>query len=63
MKSPPLKTCQWYESPENPECGLVAATTVTVKTKITTAKVNLCDRHKKVHDDNFARARAGRSSK
>lgn len=50
-------TCQWYESVQFPVCGLRATTEVTVKTKITTARVSLCDRHKAVHDSNFARAR------
>ena len=59
MKSPPT-ACQWYESVENPECGKPATVTVTVKTKITAAKVNLCPQHKARHDENFARARAGR---
>ena len=49
--------CQWYESIDQPECGTEATHTVTVKTKITTARVNLCGRHKAKHDENFARAR------
>lgn len=51
------KTCQWYESVENPECGEPATAEVTVKTKITTARVNLCVKHKAQHNENFARAR------
>lgn len=53
----PSATCQWYESIEVPECGAPAAVSVTVKTKVTSAKVNLCKRHKAQHDENFARAR------
>lgn len=57
------ETCQWYESIENPECGAPATVQVTVKTKITTAKVHLCARHKAVHDENHARARKGQQAK
>lgn len=52
-----MNTCQWFESMEYPECRAPAPHSVTVKTKITTARVNLCDQHKAKHDENFARAR------
>ena len=52
------KKCKWYVSIDRPECGLVAVTTVTVKTRTTQARVDLCPEHKAVRDDIFARIRA-----
>ena len=56
-------TCQWITdttNPEKPVCGLTATTEVTVKTKITVAKVWLCPKHKREHDVSFAQARTER---
>ena len=51
------RTCQWYVSIEQTECGEPAPHRVKVKTKVTQAYVDLCDEHKAVHDETFARIR------
>lgn len=54
------KTCQWLLDPDDPSkpvCGKLAKHRVTVKTKITTAVVDLCDAHKQEHNVSFANLR------
>jgi hypothetical protein len=59
VKHPP---CKWYVSVETPECGKEAPYRVKVKTKVTTATVDLCEEHKAVHDRAFAQIRAEREA-
>lgn len=59
---PEEKTCGWYVSIQQPECGLDAPYSVRVKGRVTNATVHLCVQHKKIHDENFARIRAARKS-
>lgn len=58
------KSCQWLLHPDDPDparrketCGKRATAQVTVKTKITTAVVDLCGRHKQEHNVLFAKLR------
>jgi hypothetical protein len=53
--------CQIYISPEQPECGEPAPTTVHVKTALIDARVDVCARHKAQHDTRSAAIRAARS--
>ena len=60
-------TCQWLVDPgdriDNPTvCGKPATNEVTVKTKITHAKVSLCAEHKRQHNVQFAQARTAKST-
>jgi hypothetical protein len=57
-----VNTCRWYVSIEVPECGKEAPHRVKVKTKVTTATVDLCNEHKALHDENFARIRHERAA-
>jgi hypothetical protein len=56
-----VKTCRWYVSIQQPECGEVASHTVKVKTKVTQATVDLCDSHYAIHNENFAKIRTARA--
>ena len=56
-----MTTCQWYVSVLEPECGKPAPHRVKVKTRVTQAMVSLCDEHKAVHDETFARIRTERA--
>ena len=61
----PTATCQWLIDPDDPDkkvCGQPATVTVTVKTKITQARVELCSVHKKEHDVSFAHIRTERKA-
>lgn len=65
-----MNPCQWLLPPPDgspPEteaftCGEAAVAQVTVKTKITHAKVWLCPAHKREHNVSFAAARTTRKS-
>lgn len=57
-----LPPCKWYVSIEQPECGDPAPYKVTVKGRVTQATVDLCDKHKALHDEKFARLRNSRRS-
>lgn len=58
---PNKATCKWYVSIEQPECGEPAVAKVRVKGKVTQAVVDLCIKHKSMHDENYARLRTERS--
>jgi hypothetical protein len=49
--------CQFYVSPEEPECGDDTVIKVTVVVRGYAARIELCEKHKAVHDENFMRAR------
>lgn len=49
--------CKWTASADLPECGEPATHKVRVRTPTTTAVVDLCDKHKKKHDEKSARLR------
>jgi hypothetical protein len=62
-----LKTCQWLvPKPDSDDetmlCGKPASAEVTVKSKITHAKVWLCPGHKREHNVSFAAARTTRKA-
>jgi len=50
-------TCQFYVSIEQPECGDPGVAKVTVQGRAAKARVVLCEKHKAVHDETFARIR------
>lgn len=54
------RTCSWYISEEQPECGAEAVAKVKVKGKVTQATIDVCAKHKAEHDENFAKLRTGR---
>lgn len=60
-------TCQWLLPPTEEDtrirstCDKPAVAEVTVKTKITQAKVSLCAEHKRQHNVQFAQARTSKS--
>lgn len=55
--------CQWYISPEQPECGDPSPTTVHVKTTLIEANIDVCVKHKGVYNSLSAarRQRGGRN--
>lgn len=50
--------CQWYISPEQPECGQAAPTKIRIKTKLLDARVDVCVYHKGQYDNVAALRRA-----
>lgn len=57
-----MRTCKWYVSIEQVECGDPAPHSVRVRTKATDVTVDLCDRHKSVNDERFAAIRAAQKA-
>lgn len=52
-----LPPCQQFISMENPDCGAPAQWGVLIKNKVTTAVVDLCDKHKTEHERKLAALR------
>lgn len=53
----PPRTCSWFVSEDQPECGEPATSKVKVRGKITQATIDVCPKHKAEHDENFAKLR------
>lgn len=53
-----MGTCKFYVSVTQPECGVEAVTAVPTRT----GPVELCAKHKAIHDENNARRRMARKA-
>ncbi|HWI70261.1 MAG TPA: hypothetical protein VNS88_18160 [Nitrospiraceae bacterium] len=51
------RTCKWFVSEAQPECGKPAVAKVRVKGRVTQATVDVCSQHKAEHDESFAKLR------